>query len=88
LCWKNRARTGRHPLHRIRRPPPAKQQIACTRSFGRPITELYELREAITEFACRAAEKLRKKNSHTGQLMAFIRTSPFVKKSYRIRTLF
>ena len=60
--------------------PPAKQQIACTRSFGHPITELHELQEAITEFACRAAEKLRKQNSHTGHLMAFIRTSPFREK--------
>ena len=57
--------------------PPPKQQIACTRSFGHPVTELIELQEAITEFACRAAEKLRKQGSHTGQIMAFIRTSPF-----------
>jgi DNA polymerase V len=60
--------------------PPAKQQIACTRSFGHPVTELIELQEAITEFACRAAEKLRKQNSHTGHIMAFIRTSPFRKQ--------
>jgi DNA polymerase V len=60
--------------------PPAKQQIACTRSFGQPITELQDLQEAITEFACRAAEKLRRQNSHTGHLMAFIRTSPFREK--------
>jgi len=57
--------------------PPAKQQIACTRSFGHPVTELTELQEAITEFACRAAEKLRQQHSHTGHIMAFIRTSPF-----------
>ena len=57
--------------------PPAKQQIACTRSFGHPVTELIELQEVITEFACRATEKLRKQGSHTGQIMAFIRTSPF-----------
>jgi DNA polymerase V len=60
--------------------PPAKQQIACTRSFGHPVTELIELQEAVTEFACRAAEKLRKQKSHTGQIMAFIRTSPFRKQ--------
>jgi DNA polymerase V len=60
--------------------PPAKQQIACTRSFGHPVTELIELQEAVTEFACWAAEKLRKQNSHTGQIMAFIRTSPFRKQ--------
>jgi DNA polymerase V len=60
--------------------PPAKQQIACTRSFGHSITELQDLQEAITEFACRAAEKLRRQNSHTGHIMAFIRTSPFRKQ--------
>ena len=60
--------------------PPDKQQIACTRSFGKPVTELHDLIEAITEFTSRAAEKLRKQNSQAGQLMAFIRTSPFRKK--------
>lgn len=59
--------------------PPDKQQIACTRSFGHPVTELRDLLEAITEFTSRAAEKLRKQNSQAGQLMAYIRTSPFRK---------
>jgi DNA polymerase V len=27
-----------------------KKQIACTRSFGQAITELFELQEAISEF--------------------------------------
>lgn len=57
--------------------PAAKQQIACTRSFGHPVTALADLEEAVTEFACRAAEKLRRQDSHTGTVMAFIRTSPF-----------
>lgn len=57
--------------------PPAKQEIACTRSFGRPVTELFGLTEAVSEFASRAAEKLRKQNSHAGQVLCFIRTSPF-----------
>jgi DNA polymerase V len=57
--------------------PPAKQEIACTRSFGRPITELNHVVEAITEFASRAAEKLRKQNSLAGQIMVSVRTSPF-----------
>jgi DNA polymerase V len=60
--------------------PPDKQQIACTRSFGSPVTELNDLLEAITEFASRAAEKLRKQNSQAGQVMALIRTSPFRKQ--------
>jgi DNA polymerase V len=57
--------------------PPAKQQIACTRSFGHPVLQLADLQEAITEFACRAAEKLRRQDGHTAQVLVFIRTSPF-----------
>ena len=57
--------------------PAAKQEIACTRSFGQPVLELHELQEAVTEFASRAAEKLRKQGSHASQVLCFIRTSPF-----------
>src|SRR5690606_35471712 len=39
--------------------PQPKKQIACTRSFGHPITTLPPLVEAVSEFATRAAEKLR-----------------------------
>jgi DNA polymerase V len=57
--------------------PQPKQEIACTRSFGHPITELHELVEAVTEFASRAAQKLRKQHSLAGQVLCFVRTSPF-----------
>lgn len=57
--------------------PSPKQEIACTRSFGRPITTLRELTEAVSEFAGRAAEKLRKQGGVAGQVLAFIHTSPF-----------
>lgn len=57
--------------------PPAKQQIACTRSFGHPVTELADLIEAISEFASRAAEKLRRQSSLAGQILVFAHTSPF-----------
>jgi DNA polymerase V len=57
--------------------PPAKKEIACTRSFGHPITELRHVAEAVTEFASSAAEKLRKQNSFANQILVFIRTSPF-----------
>jgi DNA polymerase V len=57
--------------------PGPKQQIACTRSFGHSVTELASLNEAVTEFASRGAEKLRKQESLAGQVMVFIRTSPF-----------
>lgn len=57
--------------------PPARQEIACTRSFGHPVTELSALGEAVTEFASRAAVKLRKQGSLAALVMVFIRTSPF-----------
>ncbi|MBK6323078.1 MAG: Y-family DNA polymerase [Burkholderiales bacterium] len=57
--------------------PPPKQQIACTRSFGQPVTELPDLIEAISEFASRAAEKLRRQSSVAGQILVFAHTSPF-----------
>jgi DNA polymerase V len=57
--------------------PEPKKQIACTRSFGRPVTELVDLCEAVTHFASRAAEKLRSQSSVAGQVVCFVRTSPF-----------
>lgn len=57
--------------------PPAKQQIACTRSFGHPVTELPDLIEAISEFASRVAEKLRRQSGLAGQILVFAHTSPF-----------
>ncbi len=49
---------------------------ACIRSFGRAITELHQLTEAVTEFASRAAQKARKQGSAAFQVLAFIHTSP------------
>lgn len=57
--------------------PPAKKEIACTRSFGHAVTDLGELEEAVTTFASRAAEKLRRQDSQAGQVITFVRTSPF-----------
>jgi DNA polymerase V len=39
------------------------------------------LQQAVTEFACRAAEKLRKQKGHAAQVLVFIRTSPFRKQN-------
>lgn len=55
---------------------PAKQQIVCSRSFKRRLTECDELSEALAEFCSRAAEKLRKQHSVTGAITVFIRTNP------------
>ena len=57
--------------------PPAKQQIMCSRSFGAPVLTLDDLTEAISTFAARGAEKLRKQESVAGAVMVFVMTSPF-----------
>jgi DNA polymerase V len=56
--------------------PASKKEIACTRSFGRAVTELAPLVEAVSEFAMRAAEKLRRQNSVAAQVLTFVHTSP------------
>ncbi|NJL99055.1 MAG: Y-family DNA polymerase [Synechococcaceae cyanobacterium SM2_3_2] len=39
---------------------PPKQSIMVSRSFGRPVESLEELREAVATYLCRAGEKLRR----------------------------
>lgn len=56
---------------------PAKQQIACTRSFGQRISAYQPLAEAVSTFASRAAEKLRGQDGVASQVLVFIHTSPF-----------
>lgn len=56
--------------------PEPRKQIACTRSFGCPVTDLAPLLEAVSTFAARAAEKLRDQGSVAAQLLVFAHTSP------------
>lgn len=60
--------------------PPAKKEIASTRSFGQPITKLDDLLEAVTDYAGRAAEKRRRQNSLAAQVLTFVHTSPHRKQ--------
>jgi len=57
--------------------PAPKQNIACTRSFGQAVTELADLREAVSTFASRAAHKARQQGSVAESVLVFVRTSPF-----------
>jgi DNA polymerase V len=51
------------------------KSIASTRSFGKPVTELTELEEAVTLYASRAAEKLRKNNCTASIIHVFVKTN-------------
>ena len=55
---------------------PAKKIITCSRSFGKPVTRVEELREALSVYVSRAGEKLRKQGSACGKIEVFIQTSP------------
>lgn len=57
--------------------PAPKKQIAHTRSFGHPISDLDGLIDAVSSFTVRAAEKLRQQGSVTRHVSVFAHTSPF-----------
>lgn len=57
--------------------PPDKQQIISSRSFGRPITCLEEINEALASYISRACEKLRDQDSVAGSLSIWLETNPF-----------
>ena len=57
--------------------PPTRQQILVSRSFGAPITQVDGILEAVSEFASRAAERLRQQGSVAGAIGVYFMTSPF-----------
>jgi DNA polymerase V len=63
------------PCIPIEAAPSKKQQIISSRSFGRPVTNISELREACALHATRTSERLRKQGSCAGALNLMISTS-------------
>ncbi|HTW53386.1 MAG TPA: Y-family DNA polymerase [Stellaceae bacterium] len=61
----------------LERVTPDRKSIMASRSFGRPVTALTELREAVASYTARAAEKLRRQHLATASLMVFIETNRF-----------
>jgi DNA polymerase V len=56
---------------------PPKKQIVSSRSFGHTVSDLPTLREALSMYTSRAAEKLRGQESFASVMGVFIQTSPF-----------
>ncbi len=54
-----------------------KQEICCSRSFGKRLRELSPIQGAVTSHAMRAAEKLRKQGSLCRQVRVSLRTGMF-----------
>lgn len=57
--------------------PAAKKSVVCSRSFGRQVSDLGELEEAVSSYITRAAEKIRSQNSVAGHMMVFLNTNRF-----------
>lgn len=54
---------------------PDKQQLVNSRSFGKPVTELAVLQDALSVFAANACQKLRAQNSHAALVQVFMLTN-------------
>lgn len=55
---------------------PPKQQIISSRTFGRYVTDLHKLEEAVSTYMSKAAEKLRRQASVAATAYVYIRTNP------------
>ena len=55
----------------------SKKQIVVSRSFGKRVSNLDTLKPIVSNFAVRAAEKLRSEKQKCSQVSVFVRTSPF-----------
>jgi DNA polymerase V len=55
----------------------SKKQIVVSRSFGERVSNLETLKPIVSNFAVRAAEKLRSEKQKCSQVSVFVRTSPF-----------
>ncbi|MEM7198236.1 MAG: Y-family DNA polymerase, partial [Pseudomonadota bacterium] len=54
-----------------------KRSIMSSKSFGQPVSQLEPMEEAISHYAARACEKLRKRQSKAQGIHVFVRTNPF-----------
>lgn len=62
-----------------------KKSITSSRSFGRPVTQLEELEEALSNYISTACIKLRKQNSRTKEICVFLSTNVFRKKQLQYK---
>lgn len=65
------------PCLELDEPDPPKQEICCSRMFGKRLTELAPIKEAVATYVMRASEKLRSQNSLCKKIRVSIRTGMF-----------
>lgn len=65
------------PCLELDEPDPPKQEICCSRMFGKRLTQLAPIKEAVATYMMRASEKLRAQNSLCKKIRVSIRTGMF-----------
>ncbi|MCY1278832.1 Protein UmuC [compost metagenome] len=65
------------PCLELDEPDPPKQEICCSRMFGKCLTELPPIKEAVATYMMRASEKLRAQGSVCEKIRVSIRTGMF-----------
>ena len=66
--------------YRLEENPSPKKSIAVSRSFGKAVETIDELKESIATYVARAGEKLRREKLVVNVLTVFVRTSFFDKR--------
>ena len=57
-----------------------KKNIISSKSFGKKVTKVQELEEAVSMYTARACEKLREQGSRAQGIYVFLRTSPYLEE--------
>jgi len=65
--------------------PEPKKEIICSRSFSYKITELHELQQAVSLYASRACEKMRRQKGLTANLWVYLESFEHGERFYRHR---
>ncbi|KJS38091.1 MAG: DNA repair nucleotidyltransferase [Rhodospirillaceae bacterium BRH_c57] len=64
-------------VHTLETEPPARQSCCCSRSFGEATSDRGQVRDALVNFAARAAQKVRRDGLAAGTVQVFIMTDRF-----------
>ena len=70
------------PCIALQNAPVCPKSLVTSRSFGQPVTDLEDLREALITYVSIAAEKLRKQGAEAGTVNVFLTTGPFDPQYY------
>ena len=65
------------PCINLEKTPSKRKSCVVSRSFGKRVEKLQEMKEAVANYSLNASEKIRSESLNTKSITVFIRTSPF-----------